>query len=67
MSDIAACSDELCPTRLSCFRFMQERGSWQPYIDTGRSLNHLTCEYFIPTREGDRLRNLNAKPAQEKP
>lgn len=66
MSDVAACSDELCLSRLSCFRFMRERDrlGFDTYMDTGRPSNHRTCEYFIPTREGDRLRK---PPTQESP
>jgi hypothetical protein len=58
VSDIAACADELCPSRLSCFRFMRQRDplGFDTWMDTGRPSNNRICEYFIPTREGDKLR-----------
>jgi len=60
-ADYAACDNDSCRLRHSCFRFMMKRSEQQCWgffrlVNLGGS--HEFCDGFSPTRKGDDLRDL---------
>ena len=47
MSDISKCADNLCPSKLICYRFRAPTGEYrQSWVNTNREDDAINCDLF---------------------
>lgn len=64
MSDITMCSEESCPSRLTCYRFIAKPSANQSYAYFERKFGEKKCGDYIEAKAKSQVRRLNVQTAR---